>query len=175
MVLSALACLGAYALAWGSLGFPVTPWWWASLVAPLAWLTGLATRRPGWLVTGMYLMVALAGIAVTQGASAVGLVAIGLLLWGWDLGWLETTVARRRGGDKAGAKRLGGTSFEHSALLKRTAVRAAAAVTPGVILALAFSELRLFIPFWGLVAGAIAAWAAVVAFILATRMAAARG
>jgi hypothetical protein len=174
VALSALACLGVYALTWGSLGFPITPWWWASLAAPLTWLGGLGARRLRWLTAGMYLMVALAGISVTQGAPALGLVAMGLLLLGWDLGWLEITVGRWRGRNKAGRKWLGGAWLEHPGLIRRAAARAAAAVTPGVVLGLTFSELHLSVPFWWLMAGALAAWAGAVALIRAARTAAAR-
>lgn len=171
MALSALACLGAYALAWASLGFALTPWWWASLAAPLAWLAGLAGRRPGGLVAGMFLMVAVVGLSTVRGAPALGLIALGLLLWGWDLGWLELALARYRDRDRAGGKALGGASLDHPGLVKRAASRAAGAVAAGVLAGLVFSALRLSLPFWGMMAGALTAWAGAVALILVARMA----
>lgn len=174
VALSALACLAAYALTWGSVGGPATPWWWLAPAAPLAWLAGLAARRPGWLVAGMVLMTALAGVASVRGTPALGLAAMGALLWGWDLAWLDLALAGyagRAGSGRAGSPRAGSgrAGPDRRFLMGRAARRASAAVAAGVLLGLGFSGLRLAVPFWGLIAGALAAWAGAAAFIAAAR------
>jgi len=159
MALSTLACLGACLLVWAGAGPAMKPWWPLLPAALLAWLAGLALRRTGWFVTGMYVMTGLAGMAAVRGTTSVGLAAMALVLWGWDLGWLG--LVRGDGARSAGAgQRL---------LVRDGAVKATGTVAAATALALGFSRLRPAIPFWGLLAGGLLSWAGVVLLILTVR------
>lgn len=159
MALSVLACLGSCLLVWTRLGPAAMPWP-LFPAALLAWLAGLALRRTGWFIAGLYLMTGLAGIAAVRGAPAAGLVAMGLVLVGWDLGWLELVPARHGGATlaRAGAR-----------LVCAAAVTAMGTVAAATALTLGLSRVRLAIPFWTLLAGGLLAWAGVVLLILTVR------
>lgn len=161
MALSALACLASCLLVWANLGPAAKPWWPLFAAALLAWPAGLALRRTGWFTAGMYLMTGLAGMAAVRGTTAAGLVVMGLVLVGWDLGWLELAPARHGGAPlaRAGAGRL----------VRAAAVTAMGTVAAATALALGLSRVRLAIPFWALLAGGLLAWAGVVLLILTVR------
>ncbi len=163
MALSALACLGSCLLVWASLGPAAKPWWPLFLAAPLAWLAGLALRRTACFTAGMYLMTGLAGMAAVVGTTAAGLAAMGLLLVGWDLGWLELAPAHSRHGGAPLARAGAGRPLRAAAVTAMGTAAAAAA------LALGLSRVRPAISFWTLLAGGLLAWAGVVLLILTVR------
>lgn len=151
MALSALACLAAWALAWGAAAGLPTPLGWVVVLGPLPWLAGLAARRPAWLATGFYLMTALAGLLAVRTSPALGLVAAGLVLWGWDVAWGEWAVPPRPGGGQRIRALPPGA----------TVARATAATAAAVLLALAVGGLHLDAPLWLQGAVALATWAGV--------------
>lgn len=136
----------AWVLSWAGLGFPLHPLWWASLVVPLAWAMGLWLGRHRLVALGLYLSVALAGAAASQRALLLGMSSVALALGAWDMALVRW--ARSRGGARKGPRWWVWKAGGRSALLCGT----------GLGLGLAFATLRLTIPFWALVGGALLAW-----------------
>lgn len=159
MILAAVGCLASYVVAWAGMGFPVSGLWWASLVAPAAGALGMVLRRRGWLTAGFYLLVGLAAVAAVRGAVAAGLGATALAVWGWDMGLL--TLARLDLGEPERTRRLA----------RAATFRSASLALAGLAVSVGFTVLRIEIPFWGLVGGSAAAWAAVVLLLRALRKA----
>ncbi len=157
MILASVGFLGAYVAAWGGLGFPFVPVWWASLLAPVAWGVGIALRKRGGLTTGFYLLVGLASAAALYGTILPALAAVAAALWSWDVGTLW--LARLDKGDSSATRRLA-----RAAVVRSTWLNAA-----GLGVGLGFAALRAPIPFWGLVGGAVVAWVGLVLLVRALR------
>lgn len=157
MILAAAPFLGAYLAAWGGLGFPVVPVWWASLLAPVAWGAGLALRKRGGLTAGFYLVVGLAGAVAFHGQIVIALAVTALALWSWDVGTLW--LARLQRGDRGRIRRLA-----RAAMMRSTWLNAV-----GLGVGLGFASLRVPIPFWGLVGGTVILWLGLVLLVRSVR------
>ncbi|HPD06550.1 MAG TPA: hypothetical protein PLC08_01555 [Candidatus Bipolaricaulis sp.] len=157
VILATMGILTAWLLSWGILGFTLDPWWWLSLAVPGAWALGIAFRKRGWLTLGFCLAIGLAAgltlIAPLTGALAV----VALALWSWDLGLLW--ISRLQRGEPEATHRLA-----RAALLRATALCAA-----GFLAGVGFTWVRVSIPFWGLVGGAVALWAGGILIVRALR------
>ncbi|HAZ27290.1 TPA: hypothetical protein DCY65_02355 [Candidatus Acetothermia bacterium] len=154
-MLASVGFLAAFLTAWGGLGFPFVPLWWAALLAPLAWGLGIGLRRRAGLVAGFYLLVGLAGAVALHGNVLIALGTTSLALWSWDMGAL--CVARRGEGETKTPPRL-----VWAAGIRSTWLSAA-----GFGVGLGFATLRVPIPFWGLVAGVVGVWAGLVLLVRA--------
>ncbi|MBC7220035.1 hypothetical protein H5T55_00875 [Candidatus Bipolaricaulota bacterium] len=146
MIVPWVGILGVWIAAWGGLGFPFVPAWWASLLVPAVWSWGLVGRKRGCLTLGLFLSVGLAAGAAFAGALIPALAAVSLALWSWDLGLLW--ISRLQRGEPKTARRLA-----RAALLRSTALGAA-----GIAAGVGFTSLPVPLPFWGLVGGATALW-----------------
>ncbi|GAB4304341.1 MAG: hypothetical protein Kow0097_01140 [Candidatus Bipolaricaulota bacterium] len=146
MIVPWVGMIGVWVAAWGGLGFPVVPAWWASLLVPAVWSLGLVRRRRGCLTLGLSLAFGLAAGAAFAGALIPALAAASLALWSWDLGLLW--ISRLQRGEPGTARRLA-----RAALLRSTALGAA-----GIAAGVGFTALPVPLPFWGLVGGATALW-----------------
>ncbi len=158
MILSFLGCLAGCALSWAGLGFPREPLAAATLLVPGLWGLGLLFRRRGLLNWAWFLGVGLASATAAQGDLTWGLGAMGAFLWSWDLGWVEVTLTAT---DPGRLPRW----IQHY-----VARRSGAIAAVGLGLGWGFSQLRLGLPFWVLVALALVFWAAVFFLIRAIRL-----
>lgn len=159
MILASIGFLGAYLTAWGGLGFPLVPAWWASLLVPAAWGMGLTLRKRGGLTAGFYLLVGLAGAVAFHGQLVIALVVTALALWIWDVGTLW--LARLQRGDRGATRRLA-----RAAVMRSTWLNAA-----GLGVGLGFAALRVPLPFWGLVGGAVILWLGLILVVRTARRA----
>lgn len=153
MIPPLVGALGAWILAWAALGFPFDPIWWLSLLTPGVWAAGIAYRTRGCLVLGLLLSVGLASAVAFVGHRVAALGVTTLALWTWDLGLLW--VSRLQRGDAESTRRLS------RAALVRSTVLCFAAFLGGV----GFAALRISIPFWWLVGGALGAWIGLVLIV----------
>ena len=155
MILAAGGVLGAWLVAWGGLGFTTDPLWWASLISPAAWAVGIAAGGRSWLTVGFYLLVGTAGGVAFAGRLEAGLAATALALWSWDLGHLW--ISRLRRSDPAATRRLA----------RAAVLRSAGLCAVGLVTGVAFTAIRVPLPFWGLVGGAVAVWLGLVLIVRA--------
>lgn len=150
MILALMAVIGAWALAWGGLGFLVDPLWWISLLVPGVWAAGLALRSRWTCSLGLVVTISLAcGVGIAGSlSSALGVAA--LALWGWDVGLLW--ISRLQYANPEITRRLG----------RATLVRSTALCAASFLIALGFATIRVAVPFWWLVGAALTVWAGLV-------------
>ncbi len=150
MIASLAGIVAAWTLAWAGLRFPWQPIWWASLLVPLLWGLALGRKWPRLLHTGLYLATGLAGAAAAQGSLLLALGSLASALWAWDVG-------------------LVALALPHARLWPRAALRSGMLCAAGLGVGAAFAYLRLALPFWALVGGALAFWAALFLFTRGVR------
>lgn len=159
MIPPSMGSLGAWILAWVALGFPFEPIWWPALLVPAAWVLGIVRRTRSWLVVGLLLSIGLAGGVAVTGHVVAALGVTSLALWSWDLGLLW--ISRLQHGNPESTRRLAQAALARSTALCTAAFLASAG----------FATIRITVPFWGLVGGALAVWVGLVLIVRGLRRA----
>lgn len=134
MILPLASLLAACTIAW--VGAPSWLPWWAVLAPTCVGAAGLLLRGRPLFFLGTVLGLALVAAAAWEGAVVPGLLATGLLLWSWDLGWVRVSLQGR-----------GGRWGEMAAALARSS---AWAVLASMAVAFLFIWLQLRLSFWWL-------------------------
>ncbi|MFP3898276.1 MAG: hypothetical protein ACLFVD_03095 [Dehalococcoidia bacterium] len=127
------------------------PWTMALLLCPALWITGLVLGRPWAVIAGLYAVIGLAVSAALSGAFYLALGAVVLVLVAWDAAglflWLRQAAEIR----------------DRGRIWRGLLLVSCATASAGAVLALAFAQLELSLPFWAMVVLLLAAWGALAA------------
>jgi len=139
--------LVAFGLAWASVLTHGFPWTLLFLSFPAIWILSVIRGYSSLLTVGLYGLMAIAAWAVFSEAFIPGLVTVLIALVAWDAAglylWLRRAAEVRNRGH----------------IWRAALIRSCALASIGGALAIAFAQLEISMPFWGMVMLLLLAWA----------------
>jgi len=146
MIPSIALYLVAFGMAWASVLTHGFPWTLLFLSFPAIWVSGIIRGYPSLLTAGLYGLITIAAWAAFSEAFIPGLGAVLIALVAWDAAGLYLWL------------RKAAEVHNRGHIWRAALIRSCTLASIGGALAIAFAQLEISLPFWGMVVLLLLAW-----------------